>query len=115
MNGCKFKIDLGKKLKLKNFGWARNMRNGVTSANVDPVNFYCTNQKTYKIKEKEVALVQGTNIPLWVVANLKRFGNCYISKMKYNLIELGHIVGFRITFTRCMETSGYILVKEDSR
>lgn len=91
------------------------MRNGLTSVNVDPVNFYCTNQKNYKMKENEVLLVEGTDVPLWVVANLKRYNNCFIQKCKWDLEVISQLTGFKVCVARCNETSGYVLYKEGTR
>jgi hypothetical protein len=83
------------------------------SINVEPIAWALQNNKTSRREAEARAERQKIEgIPNWIIGNLKRFGNCYILRMKYNLENLSRLSGFKVSYSRCLDTQGYILFKE---
>ena len=84
------------------------------SINVEPVAWNLLNNKTTRAQaEARAEREQIDGIPIWIIANLKRYGNCYIAKMKYDLEDVSRLCGFRVSYHRCVETQGWIIFKEN--
>lgn len=84
------------------------------SINVEPVAWNLLNNKTTRAQaEARAEREQIDGIPIWIIANLKRYGNCYIAKMKYDLESVSRLCGFRVGYHRCVETQGWIIFKEN--
>ena len=81
--------------------------------NVEPIAWALQNNKTSRREAEARAERQKIEgIPNWIIGNLKRFGNCYILRMKYNLENLSRLCGFKVSYSRCLDTQGYVLFKE---
>lgn len=84
--------------------------------NVEPVAWNLMNNKTTRAQaEARAEREQIDGVPIWIIANLKRYGNCYIAKMRYELETISHLCGFSVSYQRCVGTQGYVLFKEDTR
>ena len=84
--------------------------------NVEPIAWNLMNNKTTRQEAQlkaEREKIDG--IPVWIVATLKRYGNCYVNKIQYDLDKISSIVGFQIGFDRCMDGKGFILSKVGGR
>lgn len=61
-------------------------------------------EATIKVKNKK------SKIPLWILRNLKNYGNCYIRNNTYDLDYLGQIIGKKIEIKNL--SVGFILQKK---
>ena len=90
---------------------AIKLNNG--SINVEPVAWNLMNNKTTRSQaELKRQREQIDGVPIWIIANLKRYGNCYIKKCIWSLSLISQVVGFNVGVNRCMNTDGYVLSKE---
>ena len=90
------------------------MSRGNEAMNVEPVAWNLMNNKTTRAQaEARAEREQIDGVPIWIIATLKRYGNCYIAKMRYDLESISRLCGFSVGYNRCVGTQGYVLFKEN--
>ena len=87
------------------------MKNGVLQVNIE-LDSYCIGSETQRlIRERASRKTYIDGIPIWVINNLKWYGNCFIQKAIYDLATIKKIVGFGCEYRRALDGKGWIIEK----